>query len=129
MGLDYIRAALSLVDDLFPSLDEAQAITGEREPEAMLRALASCGPQRVVLKLGAQGSMALVNGKLYRQPSLAGRIVDTTGAGDNFVGAYLACMARDIDTSRSLEIASRAAARCVGALGATGARYTFEELL
>ena len=129
MGLDYIRAALSLVDDLFPSLDEAQAITGEREPEAMLRALASYGPQRVVLKLGAQGSMALVDGKLYRQPSLAGRIVDTTGAGDNFVGAYLACMARDIDTARSLEIASRAAARCVDALGATGARYTFEELL
>ena len=128
-GMDYIHAALGLVDDVFPSLDEAQAITGEREPEAMLRALASYGPQRVVLKLGAQGSMALVDGRLYRQPSLAARVVDTTGAGDNFVGAYLACMARDIGVERSLEIASRAAARCVAAVGATGARYCFEDLL
>ena len=51
------------------------------------------------------------------------------GAGDNFVAAYLACMTRDLSVAQSLEIASRAAARCVAEIGATTARYRFEDLL
>ena len=128
-GMDYIRAALKLVDDIFPSYDEGVGITGEKEPERILRALSKMGPEHIVMKLGAQGCIALVDGKVYRQPSLAGKVVDTTGAGDNFVGTYLACMARDMDAGQSLLIASRAAAECVAELGATGARYTFEDLL
>ena len=129
MGNPYIQRAIPMIDILFPSYGEGVAITGERRPEAILRALAALGPRHIVLKLGADGCLAFVDGKFYRQPSLAAQVLDTTGAGDNFVAAYLACMTRDLSVAQSLEIASRAAARCVAEIGATTARYRFEDLL
>lgn len=129
MGNSYIQKVIPMMDFLFPSYAEGVAISGERHPEAILRALAAFGSRHIVLKLGADGCLALVDGKLYRQPSLATQVLDTTGAGDNFVAAYLACMTRGLSINRSLEIASRASARCVAAIGATSARYCFDDLL
>ena len=129
MGQEYLRKALLWIDDLFPSYVEGVALTGEREPRRILDALAALGPRRIVLKLGANGCMALIDGAVYVQPSLAETVVDTTGAGDNFVAAYLACVARDLPAPQALRIASRASARCIAEIGATTARYTFEDLL
>lgn len=129
MGREYLRKALLWIDDFFPSYAEGVALTGEREPRRILDALAALGPRHIVLKLGADGCMALVDGTVYTQPSLANAVVDTTGAGDNFVAAYLACVARDLPTPQALRIASRASARCISEIGATTARYTFEDLL
>lgn len=130
MGVPYALSVLPDFDYLLPSYSEAVLLAdGEREPERILTKLKERGARNIVLKLGKDGCIADIGGRLYRQESLAREIADTTGAGDNFAATFLACLMKDIDPQTSLRLASRAAARNVAAIGATGARYTFEDLL
>lgn len=72
---------------LFPNRDEGRVLTGERDPEAIAAALGDRYPGAlVVLKLDGDG--ALVAGEHVPTPQVD--IVDTTGAGDSFAGAFLA---------------------------------------
>ena len=57
-------AALPVADLFFPNEVEAERLTGEREPEAMLRSLARAGARTVVLKLGPRGAVMLADGRL-----------------------------------------------------------------
>jgi len=56
----------------------------------LVRALADLGPREAVLKDGARGCTALVDGVPYRVPALKVAVVDPVGAGDAFVAGYLA---------------------------------------
>ena len=55
----------------------------------LARRLAALGPAQVVIKLGAQGCVALVGGEEHRQDAIPVTAVDTVGAVDTFVGGYL----------------------------------------
>jgi 2-dehydro-3-deoxygluconokinase len=75
------RTALAL-----PTLDDEQALHGDRDAEATLRRIAALGVEEVVVKLGADG--ALVQGEhVPAEPGVD--VVDTTGAGDAFNAGYL----------------------------------------
>lgn len=78
-------------DVVFAGDDEAAIVVGEADdPLELARRLAELGPGQVVIKLGAHGCVALVDGQEYRQNAVPVRAVDTVGAGDAFVGGYLA---------------------------------------
>ncbi|MGD0719922.1 MAG: PfkB family carbohydrate kinase [Roseiarcus sp.] len=72
-----------------PNADEAAALTGAADGEAQLAALARHYPL-VVIKRGAQGCAAAAGARRWRVPAPAVAAVDTTGAGDAFVAAFLA---------------------------------------
>jgi len=75
------RTALAL-----PTLDDEQALHGDRDAAATLRRIAALGVDEVVIKLGADG--ALVQGELVpAEPGVD--VVDSTGAGDAFNAGYL----------------------------------------
>ncbi len=57
--------------------------------EVLARGLADLGPETVVLKLGALGSLGLSGGGTHRAPTRPVAVVDPVGAGDAFVGGYL----------------------------------------
>jgi 2-dehydro-3-deoxygluconokinase len=48
------------------------------------------GPEQVLIKRGAHGCLARINGATLEQPAPAVSVVDTVGAGDAFVAGYLA---------------------------------------
>jgi 2-dehydro-3-deoxygluconokinase len=76
---------------LFAGEEEAALLVGEHgSPERAAVALAALGPRQAVLKLGAEGAVAAVDGELHRQPPRPVRAVDPVGAGDAFVAGYLA---------------------------------------
>jgi 2-dehydro-3-deoxygluconokinase len=76
---------------LFAGEEEAALLVGEHgNPERAVVALAALGPRQAVLKLGAEGAVAAVDGELHRQPPRPVRAVDPVGAGDAFVAGYLA---------------------------------------
>lgn len=86
-----LRALVRQADVVFAGDDEAAIVVGEADgPLELARRLAELGPGQVVIKLGAQGCIALVEGQEYRQDAVPVRAVDTVGAGDAFVGGYLA---------------------------------------
>ncbi|MHB8527608.1 MAG: carbohydrate kinase family protein [Candidatus Acidiferrales bacterium] len=73
---------------VFPNEPEARAMTGKKSVEAAARKLARWVRVPVV-KLGSDGSLALLNGKILRVKSARVRTVDATGAGDAFNGGFL----------------------------------------
>ena len=78
-------------DVVFAGDDEAAIVVGEAaEPLELAHRLAALGPAQVVIKLGAQGCVALVDGEEHQQDAVPVLAVDTVGAGDAFVGGYLA---------------------------------------
>jgi len=81
---------LGQVDLFLPSRQEATLLFGRDAPEDAALAFAKCGPQVVVIKLGAEGSLAYGR-ELERPvhvPAVAVTAIDPTGAGDAFCGAF-----------------------------------------
>jgi sugar/nucleoside kinase (ribokinase family) len=77
------------VDILLVSFDEAAALTGTRDPFQAFAALRKAGAREVVLKVGRRGCIIGDGGDPMLIPSFSVRAVDSTGAGDVFVAAFL----------------------------------------
>jgi len=82
------RELYSSLDVIFFNRTEASHYAKEANPEKAIRKLGDAG-QVVVVKLGAQGAMALGSDGLQRAPGMKVNCVDTTGAGDAFNGGFL----------------------------------------
>ncbi len=110
--------ALDPVDLLIVNRHEAATLTGGMgDPRAAAAALA--GPGRCcVLTLGSEGALAIGPGIALRVPALPVRPLDTTGAGDAFVGALAAALDLGRPLPEALARASVAAAMVCEHLGA-----------
>src|SRR5713226_698266 len=85
-----LRELLPLCDIVMPGADEAELLTGEVDPERAARAIGQLGPRLVLVKLGAEGSLALTDAGVVRASALRlERIVDPVGAGDGFAAGFL----------------------------------------
>jgi ribokinase len=98
---------------------EAAGLLGEDSAESVLQKWQSLFPGTgLVLTLGADGSVGLVNGQIHRQPAIPAEVVDTTAAGDTFVGFLLHALAGGSSLPAALERAARASAFTVSRPGA-----------
>ena len=70
------------------------------------------------MTLGKRGVLALVDGEPLILPGRAVKAVDTTGAGDCFVGAVAAQLAGGKSIREALDYANAAASICVQRMGA-----------
>jgi len=98
------------IDHLIVGTQLAGRVTGESEPAAMVRALS--GPDRpcCVVTAGERGCWYSEHGGEVRHfPAFRVQVVDTTGCGDVFHGAYAACIARGKSVSSAIQIATAAA--------------------
>lgn len=79
-----LKEQIRCCDYFLPNLAEAQCITGKTDPEEAARELAHLA-DRVVIKLGAEGVVyARGNDIKWHSAMNFGKVIDTTGAGDNF---------------------------------------------
>jgi 2-dehydro-3-deoxygluconokinase len=88
-----IGAAAAMADYFFPSVEDARALSGLEDIDAMLDWAHRLGAKTVFLKLGAEGVVASDGAQRTRIPGIRVEVVDTTGAGDCFCGAVLARLA------------------------------------
>lgn len=96
------------------------------EAARLLRARPS---QIVVVTLGSEGALAVHEG---REVCVAGHrvdAVDSSGAGDSFVGALAASFLRGAEVGASLRFANAAASICVQRAGASTSMPHLEEVL
>jgi 2-dehydro-3-deoxygluconokinase len=79
------------VDIVFAGDDEAAIAVGACSgPAELAGRLSTMGPAQAVIKLGADGAFAIIDGQHYSQAAVAVAALDTVGAGDAFVAGYLA---------------------------------------
>lgn len=119
MGDEVLAYPLDGVSIFLLNETEGEAFTGESAPPAILAGMRGRFPQAtVVLTLGAEGAVYDDGGE---QIYVAGRpvqAVDTTAAGDTFIGYFLAGISAGEAPRTALERANRAAAICVTRPGA-----------
>jgi len=90
---------LAAADYVIPNETEAEAISGtpvqnlDQAKECALR-LRECGLQRVIVTLGAGGALLAGPDGMEHIPAFPVQAVDTTGAGDAFIGSF-ACFLSD----------------------------------
>lgn len=113
-----LRSVLRWVDVLFANQEEAALLTGTADPERSARRLRESGAGTVIVKLGARGGYcAAPEGTFFFPACPAQRLVDTTGAGDTFAGAFLHALSRGGELRQCLRYAAAAASLCVEQVG------------
>ncbi|NKE47613.1 sugar kinase [Roseomonas frigidaquae] len=112
-----IHTAVGMADMAFPSLDDAQLLTGLTEPEAIVDFYLRLCPL-VLLKLGAEGLLVATREARARIPGFQVKAVDATGAGDTLAGAFLARAAAGDDVWQAARYANAAAALSTTGYGA-----------
>lgn len=119
MGPEVLDYPLDGVSIFVVNETEGEAFTGESEPDAILAGMRARFPSAtVVLTLGGDGSLYDDGNQRIAVPAQKVTAVDTTAAGDTFIGYLLAGLAGGDDPQAALEIATRAAAICVTRPGA-----------
>lgn len=120
MGVDTF---LSWIRDLriavfLPNYDEGRVLTGLLEPHAIAARLAEILPTAtIILKLDAEGALVRHEGTETLIAPATNHLVDATGAGDSFAGAYLAHVARHGSPVAAARFATRVAAWVIEHLG------------
>jgi 2-dehydro-3-deoxygluconokinase len=115
-----LRELATRCDVLLPGAEEAELLTGEAEPAVAARALLGIGPKLVVIKVGAQGCMAVWTESadlLHIAAAPLARVVDPVGAGDAFAAGFLSGCLRGLDLAETLALANRCGAAAMAAPG------------
>ena len=108
---------------------EGWQITGEKDEEAILGELAKRYPNsKVVLTLGSKGAIYQdAQTKIFREAQKV-KVVDTTAAGDTFLGYFVAGLTKEMNISDILEKCVKASARAVTIKGATDSIPLWDEV-
>jgi sugar/nucleoside kinase (ribokinase family) len=109
---------LELVDIFKSSLNEIEAVTGQSDLGSAIKSVHEYGAKIVIVTLGANGAAVSVEGSIHNVPACKpDKVVDPTGAGDVFVGAFLAEYARGRDCSWCSYVGSAEASLVVEGIG------------
>ncbi|PMQ09811.1 ribokinase [Janthinobacterium sp. AD80] len=113
---------LELVDYLIPNEIEAAMLAGVAPDSTDIAALAAAlqkqGSDNVIITLGSKGVHAALYGGDTTFPAEAVKAVDTTAAGDTFIGGFVAGLASGMDEAEAIGQGQRAAAWSVTKPGA-----------
>jgi sugar/nucleoside kinase (ribokinase family) len=104
------------------------ALTGERDLERALRSLRALNGGLLTVTLGARGAMALDGDRILAVPGFSVKVVDTTGAGDVFRGAFIHALLAGLASADILRFANAAAAVSCTRLGAMDGVPTLDEV-
>jgi 2-dehydro-3-deoxygluconokinase len=113
-----IAAAAALSDYYFPSLEDAQALSGLKDADTIIDWAHRLGAKAVLLKLGPEGALVSDGSKRERIDGYKVQAVDATGAGDCFCGACLARLAAGDNLWDAARYANAAAALSTTGFGA-----------
>jgi ribokinase len=107
------------INVFLPNYEEGRALTNLLEPSDIAAALADrLSGATIILKLDADGALVHHDGAQTQVPPATNNLVDATGAGDSFAGAYLAHFAKHGSVVEAARFATRIAAWVIEHLGA-----------
>ncbi len=109
-----LRDVIKYVDYLFMNENEGSLLTGLSSPEETASQLRLYGAKHVLIKLGKRGCYAISEeycGYFDAVPNC--KVLDTTGAGDTFAGAFLHALGQSKPFETCIKFANAAAGICV----------------
>ena len=110
---------LNKISTLILNQTEGEALSKEKKPDGILKVLNSkFNNTEIILTLGEKGSLYSFKDELLKIKAHKLDTVDTTGAGDTFIGYYVAGIASKMNKKDNLNRASEAAAIATTKLGA-----------
>ncbi|MDF2986403.1 MAG: ribokinase [Eubacterium sp.] len=106
---------------------EGEDLTGSSKPEEIISRLLKKYPDiSVVLTLGKNGVIYADKTNWFKHGANEVEVVDTTAAGDTFLGYFVGSTAKGLDIPTSLKLASLAASLAVSKAGAVSSIPTME---
>ena len=129
--LSRIKESLKYTDLFMPSREEAEMLSGKKDPFEIGDFFFDLGCKSVIIKLGKNGALVCKSRQeKFIQPCFeGGNVVDTTGAGDSFCAGFLFGISRGWDYKRSAEFASCVASCCIEERGASAGIKGYKETL
>ncbi len=122
-----IVPCLSHIDYFLPSVEEAEKITGQTDPQKMARVLAENCPGTIAIKLGSKGLFLKTRQVEKLIPPYHVKVVDTSGAGDCFVAGFLRGLLEGWDEERCARLGNAVASFCIQAIGCTTGVASWQE--
>jgi len=114
------KRVLELVNIFKSSSDEIKAATDMSNLKSAIKAVHDYGVETVIVTLGTKGAVLSIKGTAYTIPAYKSeKVVDPTGAGDVFIGSFLAEYIRGENLLWCACVGSAAASLVVEALGPT----------
>ncbi|MHA1268440.1 MAG: carbohydrate kinase family protein [Candidatus Helarchaeota archaeon] len=129
-GWDILKPIIEKTDILCPNKAGAMELTGTTTPQEAAKVLIKKGPKIVVITLGDKGCLIQTEEKQIICPSFKIEdVVDTTGAGDTFNGAFSVGFLKDWSLNEIGEFANAAAALKIQKMGARTGMPTFNQVM
>lgn len=126
---ELLNADLSGVDWLVVNEIECAAMAGCGDAQAGYETLKQRYPSLgILLTLGSEGSVSWKGGTEVRQCAYPVKAVDTTGAGDTFMGYFVGCLAQGMERQTAMQYASMASAISVTRPGAAASIPLMDEV-
>lgn len=124
---------ISLADYLLPNETELSLLTGKEvtdvpSAEPAARALLARGVQTVIVTLGANGALLVTRDGAKHVPAFKVKVVDTTGAGDAFIGGFAAAVLRGLGLEEAVRYGSACGALATTKFGAQPSLPTKQEV-
>lgn len=124
--------ALALQADVL-IVNETEALellggAGTGDWDAVAAALQALGPRVVLITIGEEGVVGRDTGGAFRVPALTVTVVDTTGAGDAFCGAFAARLAAGADVRDAARVGAIAGSLAVTKAGAQPSQPTWADI-
>jgi sugar/nucleoside kinase (ribokinase family) len=125
-----LEAMLAYTDIFLPNNDEAEAMTGLKDPIEQASFLSSLNPTcDVVITMGARGAVACRGREMIEAGTYSVKSIDESGAGDAFAAGYITGLLEEWSLEKTVSFASAVGASCTSALGCTAGVFTFAEAL
>lgn len=121
------RSIISSTDFLIVPEKFAKSYTGEKNVESSARMLLEGGPKLAIVTRGERGYVGAYEDGTFQGDSFPVGVVDTTGAGDVFHGAFVVGLMQGWDYGRIAEFASAVSALNCTQLGGRNGVPTYEE--
>jgi sugar/nucleoside kinase (ribokinase family) len=114
------KRIIELINIYKSSLSEIEAVTNQSDLNLAIKAVHDYGVETVIVTLGMKGAVLSIEETMYNIPPYRSeKVVDPTGAGDVFIGGFLAEYVRGEDSLWCACVGSAAASLVIEAVGPT----------
>ncbi|WP_220720368.1 sugar kinase [Agarivorans litoreus] len=123
-----INETISQVDICFPSIDEAQLLTGLKHADEIIDHYLQLGAKIVVLKQGSEGATVANQHERFSIKPHKVTAVDATAAGDSFAGSFCTHYVRGAELQECLKYANATASITITGYGAVAPLPTLAQV-